>query len=154
MPHLASFRIGCERVADAAGKVGEIAGVVGEQSFTFVRFLQEPPGSGELTEYLGEYESRELGVTFLVESDGQRLIVKNQGRHFCAMDLVVAQTIRDSFIAHDPNPETSQITFLRKEGVIEVFVFRDYDGAGREYFRSVKVNGQTHGNSMGEKRNK
>ncbi len=141
-------------VRDDAGKVVEIEGVAGGQSFRFVRFLQEPPGSDELAEYVGEYDSPELGVTFLVESDGQRLMMRNQARHFCAMDLMYAPTIQDSFMAHDPNPVTSQITFLRKEGAIEAFVFRDYDGDGREDFRFVKVNGQATGDSNGEKRNK
>ncbi len=128
-------------VLDDAGKVVEIEGVASGQSFRFVRFLQEPPGSDELAEYVGEYELPELGVTFLVKSDGQGLFMRNQARHFCAMDLGYAPTIQDSFMAHDPNPGTSQITFLRKEGVIEEFVFRDYDGDGREDFRFVKVNG-------------
>ncbi len=141
-------------VLDDGGKVVGIEGVAGGQSFSFERFIQEPPGSGGLAEYIGEYESPELGVTFLVESDGQRLIIMNRARHFCAMDLGYAPTIKDSFIAHDPNPGTSQITFLRKEGAIEAFVFRDYDGDGREDFLFVKVNGQTTGDSMGEKRNK
>lgn len=126
-------------VMDSVGKVREIEGVAGEQSFTFVPFLQNPPCTAELAEYIGEYWSRELGITFIVNLDGQRLIVRNKAKHFCSMDLLYTHTIRDSFIAYDPHPKSSQITFLRKEGSIEAFVFRDYDGDGREDMRFVKM---------------
>jgi CubicO group peptidase (beta-lactamase class C family) len=126
-------------VIDSGGKVREIEGIAGEQSFTFVPFLQKPPCSDELVEYMGEYGSRELGITFIVEPAGQRLIVRNKAKHFCSMDLLYTPTIKDSFIAYDPHPKSSQITFLRKEGSIEAFVFRDYDGDGREDMRFVKM---------------
>ncbi|MBN1922800.1 MAG: beta-lactamase family protein [Anaerolineae bacterium] len=126
-------------VMDFTGKVREIKGATGEQSFTFVPFLQNPPCADELAEYLGEYRSPELGITFIVDLDGQRLIVRNKAKHFCSMDLAYTPTIKDSFIAYDPHPKSSQITFLRKEGAIEAFVFRDYDGDGREDIRFVKL---------------
>jgi|GEM_PF-402058 len=126
-------------VLDSVGKVRKIEGVADEQSFTFLPFLQDPPGADELAEYIGEYWSRELGITFVVSIDGQRLIVKNKAKHFCSMDLLYTPTIKDSFIAYDPHPTSSSITFLRKEESIEAFVFRDYDGDGREDIRFVKL---------------
>ena len=126
-------------VMDSVGKVREIEGVAGEQSFTFVPFLQNPPCTDELAEYIGEYWSRELGITFIVDLDGQRLVVRNKAKHFCSMDLLYTPTIKDNFIAYDPHTKSSQITFLRKEESIEAFVFRDYDGDGREDMRFVKM---------------
>ena len=125
---------------DSAGKVSAIEGFVGEQSFTFLPFLQNLPCTEELAEYIGEYWSRELGITFIVDIDGQRLIVRNKAKHFCSMDLFYTPTIKDSFIAYDPHPKSSQITFLRKEGAIDAFIYRDYDGDGREDLRFVKRN--------------
>ena len=120
---------------DSAGKVSAIRGVIGEQFFTFLPFLHPPPSTGDLIEYAGIYRSDELETTFIVDVDQQRLIVRNKNRHFCSMDLSYIPTIKDSFIAYDPNPTSSQITFLRQAGRIEAFVYRDYDGDGREVLK-------------------
>ena len=54
------------------------------------------------------------------------------------MDLDYSPTIRDNFIAYDPHSTSSRITFLREDGRIEAFVFRDDDGDGREDIRFEK----------------
>jgi CubicO group peptidase (beta-lactamase class C family) len=135
-PMIIKFKI------DSAGKVREIKGVAGENTFTFIPFLQNPLRSDELVEYVGEYRSDELGITFDVEFAQQKLILKNHDRHFCSMDLMYSPTIRDSFIAYDPNPTSSQITFLREAGQITAFVYRDYDGDGREAIEFKKMSRQ------------
>jgi hypothetical protein len=56
------------------------------------------------------------------------------------MDLQYAPTIKDSFLAYDPHPISSQVTFLRERGEIKAFVYRDYDGDGREKIRFAKLN--------------
>ncbi len=117
---------------DSAGQIGAINGAVGERSFTYVPFLPNPLGTDELSEYIGNYRSDELETTFNVAIDEQGLIVRNIDKHFCSMDLLYAPTIRDGFIAYDPHPISSQITFHRQRGRIEAFVYRDYDGDGRE----------------------
>lgn len=125
---------------DPTGKINKIKGAAGEHPFTFVPFLQNPLSTDELMEYAGKYRSDELGITFNVDVAKQKLIVRNHDRHFCSMDLYYSPTIRDSFIAYDPNPTYSQITFLREAGQIAAFVYRDYDGDGREAIRFEKIN--------------
>ena len=100
--------------------------------------LEKPLCADALVEYLGTYRSDELGATFIVDDGGQGLVVRNSDKHFCSMDLFYEPTTQDNFIAYDPNPTSSQITFLRENGRIEAFVFRDYDGDGREDIRFEK----------------
>jgi hypothetical protein len=63
------------------------------------------------------------------------------------MDLAYDPTIEDSFVAYDPHPVVSQITFLREQGRVTAFVYRDYDGDRREDLAFVKV-----GNKKGSDR--
>jgi len=52
------------------------------------------------------------------------------------MSLDYAPTIQDLFWSRDPHPGISQIQFRRgDDGRIETFVYRDFDGDGRESFR-------------------
>ena len=125
--------------ADPQGKIRSIKGNAKGQPFEFIPFLQKPLESDDLKEYVGEYHSDELETTFRVVIDMESLIVKNINRHFCSMDLMYTPTIKDNFIAHDPHPVSSQITFLREVGEIVAFVYRDYDGDGREAFRFLKT---------------
>lgn len=124
---------------DSTGKVREINGVLNDRPFRFVPFLSDPHRTADLMEYIGQYRSDELDITFNVEIDNERIIVRNENKHFCSMDLNYAPTIKDNFIAYDPHPTSSQITFLRKDGRIASFVYRDYDGDGREAIRFDKV---------------
>lgn len=132
-------RMSMRFVLDPSGEVAEIRGTAAAGPFTFLPFLPAPLRVGELEEFCGEYRSPELGSSFIVAADGQSLIVRNKARHFCSMDLRYSPTIRDSFIAFDPHPQTSQLTFLRKGGAIASFVFRDCDGDGREDLEFAKV---------------
>ena len=124
---------------DSMGKVREIKGILDDQPFRFVPFLSNPLCPDDLMEYIGQYRSDELDITFNVEIDKERIIVRNDNKHFCSMDLYYTPTIKDNFIAYDPHPKSSQITFLRKDGRIESFVYRDYDGDGREAIKFDKV---------------
>ena len=124
------------------GKIRAINCVVDEKSFTFEPFLQNQLCADDLMEYVGKYRSDELETIFSVVVDKQRLVVRNNNKHFCSMDLFYAPTIKDSFIAYDPHPISSQITFLRRCGQIEAFVYRDYDGDGREAIRFEKMDRQ------------
>lgn len=113
--------------------------ISGEADYTWTRKYWYDSLGLELLEYTGQYRSDELDITFIVEIDKERIIVRNDHKHFCSMDLYYTPTIKDNFIAYDPHPKSSQITFLRKDGRIESFVYRDYDGDGREAIKFDKV---------------
>lgn len=125
--------------ADSTGNIREVNVVSHEKETKFLPFLRAPIRTNELQEYTGFYRSEELETTFMVVVDQQKLIVKNQNKHFCSMDLRYSPTIKDNFLAHDPHPTSSQITFLRDGDQIAAFVFRDYDGDGREALRFEKT---------------
>ncbi len=125
--------------ANSDGTIKEVNCVVSEQHFTFVPFLQNILSTDDLMEYVGKYHSEELGATFIVDAKKHGLVVRNNDRHFCSMDLFYEPTIRDSFKAYDPHPISSQISFLREGANIEAFVYRDYDGDGREAIKFTKV---------------
>jgi CubicO group peptidase (beta-lactamase class C family) len=126
---------------DSTGVIRGIIGVRGGHPFRLEPFLQNPLNLQDIWEFAGEYRSEELDTTFKVSIQGNRLCFRNKCRHFCSMDLLYAPTIRDSFIAYDPHPISSQVSFLRADGQIDAFVYRDYDGDGREAIRFEKVNG-------------
>lgn len=92
----------------------------------------------ELLEYAGDYRSQELKTTFHVAVDQPGLILRNTNKHCCSMDLAYTPTLKDHFVAYDPHPVSSQITFLRKGDRIEAFIYRDFDGDGREAIRFEK----------------
>ena len=107
----------------------------GGESFTMEPFLTVPLITDDLREYAGEYRSEELQTTFVVDPVPGGLRLENRNRHFCSMDLIYRPAIRDSFIAYDPHPVSSQISFLRENGTVTAFVYRDYDGDNREDLR-------------------
>jgi hypothetical protein len=125
--------------ADPTGNISELNVVSDEQEAKFLPFLRSPINTDGLQEYAGFYRSEELKSTFRVVVDQQKLIVKNQNKHLCSMDLRYSPTIKDNFLAYDPHPTSSQITFLRDGDQIAAFVFRDYDGDGREIFKFEKT---------------
>jgi hypothetical protein len=113
--------------------VGSMAKMFTGMAITLLEpFLGHGLRADELTEYVGAYTCRELGTTFTVDVVQGGLRLRNRNRHFCSMDLVYQPTIQDSFVAYDPHPVVSQITFLRENGQIRAFVYRDYDGDKRE----------------------
>ena len=124
---------------DSQGRIRSIKGISKGQPFEFIPFQHTPLESDELKEYVGEYLSNELETTFRVAIGKGSLIFENTDRHLCSMDLMYTSTIKDNFIAHDPHPTSSQITFLRKGGRIFAFVYRDFDGDGREAIRFERV---------------
>ena len=65
--------------------------------------------------------------------------LRNRDAQRPSMDLDYTPTIRDFFASHDPHPGISQIQFLRDGGSIVAFIYRDYDGDGREAFRFERV---------------
>jgi CubicO group peptidase (beta-lactamase class C family) len=125
--------------ADSTGNIRELNVFSDEQETKFLPFLRAPIRTDKLQEYTGFYRSEELETTFRVIVDQQKLIVKNQNKHFCSMDLRYSPTIKDNFLAYDPHPISSQITFLRDGDQITAFVFRDYDGDGREALKFEKT---------------
>jgi len=117
------------------GRPGTVWAHQGGASFTMEPFLTIPLTSDDLREYAGEYWSEELQTTFIVGPAPGGLSLRNRNRHFCSMDLIYKPTIRDSFIAYDPHPVSSRISFLRENGTVSAFVYRDYDGDNREDLR-------------------
>ncbi|MBI9044990.1 MAG: beta-lactamase family protein [Anaerolineaceae bacterium] len=115
-----------------AGKVTELKAIIEGKTSTFIPFLKDSYSIHELEDYEGEYFSDELQTTFMVIPDSQGIQLKNKNRHFCSMDLLYTPTIKDYFMAFDPHPYCSQISFLRVEEEIFALVYRDYDGDGRE----------------------
>ena len=107
-------------------------------------FLARPLCPEALAEYVGAYHCTELRTTFLVALVENGIRLRNENRHFCSMDLVYEPTIRDSFVAYDPHPFASQITFLREKGRVRAFVYRDYDGDRREDLEFSRVAPQGH----------
>jgi hypothetical protein len=107
--------------------------------FVLQPFLGHPLRTDQLDEYVGEYRCQELGTTFVVDVVDRRLRLRNANRHFCSMDLAYDPTFEDSFVAYDPHPVVSQITFLREQGRVAAFVYRDYDGDRREDLAFVEV---------------
>jgi CubicO group peptidase (beta-lactamase class C family) len=128
-----------EFVLGEQGAVQEVRGHQDGAPFTLRPFLERPLRAEALAEYIGVYHCRELRATFLVDVVGTKIRLRNQNRHFCSMDLAYDPTIRDSFVAYDPHPGVSQITFLRQEGRVRAFVYRDYDGDGREDLHFLKM---------------
>jgi hypothetical protein len=128
-----------EFALDEQGAVKEVWGQQDGVPFTLKPFLARPLRAEALAEYVGAYHCPELRTTFLVDVLGNRIRLRNENRHFCSMDLVYDPTIRDSFVAYDPHPGVSQITFLREVGRVRAFVYRDYDGDRREDLEFLKA---------------
>jgi len=85
-------------------------------------------------EYAGVYRSEELQTAFTVEGIGTGIRLTNADSARPSMDLEYAPTIHDFFWSHDPYPDISQLEFLRTDGRVAAFRYRDYDGDGREVF--------------------
>jgi CubicO group peptidase (beta-lactamase class C family) len=117
---------------DSEGSISVIKGFAKGKPFEFIPYLQTPLEIDDLMEYVGEYRSDELDTAFTISVIYQNLTLRNKNRHLCSMDLLYDPTIKDNFIAFDPHPISSQISFLRKKGRIIAFVYRDYDGDGRD----------------------
>jgi hypothetical protein len=135
-----SIDLQLEFVLGERGVVVEVLGWQTGVSFTLAPFLNRPLRADELDEYVGAYRCHELQTTVLVDVVGSRLRLRNKQRHFCSMDLVYDPTIRDSFVAYDPHPAVSLITFLRENGRVLAFVYRDPDGDRREDLLFLQLN--------------
>ncbi len=92
-------------------------------------------------EYEGAYCCSEVATTYDVEATEMGIHLRNRDRRRPSMDLDYAPTIRDFFRSLDPYPELSQLQFLREEGAVCAFVYRDPDGDRREDFRFVRMAG-------------
>jgi hypothetical protein len=135
------------QLAFMLGEQGHVLQVSGERNgrpFALQPFLKDPLGAGELDEYAGAYRCHELWTTVLVDIVEGKVRLRNENRHFCSMDLVYGPTIRDNFVAYDPHPVVSQITFLREGNRVRAFVYRDYDGDRREDLAFVKLGSSVH----------
>jgi CubicO group peptidase (beta-lactamase class C family) len=127
-----------EFTLDDTDSVSVLQVVRGTETFQFIPFLKRTPSDEALAQYAGEYHCAELATTFLIDVVEGQLRLRNKDRHFCSMDLLYKPTIRDYFRAYDPHPAISCIQFLRKGGQIYAFIYRDYDGDGREDFEFVR----------------
>ena len=87
-----------------------------------------------LAAYEGIYRCHELDCAFAVEQTESGLRFRNVDPNHPAMDLDYEATLPDFFWSHDPHPGLSQIQFLRHAGSTSGFIYRDYDGDGREAF--------------------
>jgi hypothetical protein len=121
------------RVVEGVGREAGLA-------FTLEPCVERPLRAEELEAYAGAYHCQELRTTFVVDAVGSGVRLRNQQRHFCSMDLVYEPTIRDGFVAYDPHPGISLITFLRENGRVVAFTYRDPDGDRREDLRFLKLN--------------
>ncbi|MCJ7624941.1 MAG: beta-lactamase family protein, partial [Anaerolineaceae bacterium] len=119
-------------ILEETGIVSEVRSMQNGKVFFLHPFLDRALTQDELETYAGAYTCDELGTTFLVDFEAGNLRFRNKNRHFCSMDLLYMPTIMDSFISYDPRPVSSQVTFLREEGRVTAFVYRDYDGDRRE----------------------
>ena len=87
-----------------------------------------------LDEYTGVYRSEELQTSFTVEATDAGIRLTNADSTHPSMNLDYVPTIRDFFWSRHPYPGISQLEFLRTDGRVAAFRYRDYDGDGREVF--------------------
>lgn len=140
MPEVILLRtLKLEWTLDGQGDVLKVSGQRAGVPFALEPFLGRPLRADDLDEYVGAYTCHELRTTFLVDVVGPRLRLRNENRHFCSMDLLYDPTIADSFVAYDPHPVVSQITFLREGDRVRAFVYRDTDGDRREDLVFLKM---------------
>lgn len=92
-----------------------------------------------LVEYAGAYRCVELDTTFDVAATKVGIRVTNRDARRPSMDLDYEPTIRDFFRSLDPYPGLSQLQFLRDQGEIVAFIYRDPDGDRREDLRFVRI---------------
>jgi len=88
----------------------------------------------DCTPYEGDYVCEALQTTFRVEALGTGVRLTHADPNHPSMDLDYSPTIEDFFWSHDPHPGISQLEFLRDQGCVIAFRYRDYDGDGREAF--------------------
>jgi len=122
-------------------KDGEISQVYvkrGTDELVFSPFLKEPLAPEQLKEYTGEYCCDELKTSFEIFTENEKLCMQNKNRHRCALNLLYEPTIQDHFMCYDPSVGLVIITFLRDNGKVRAFVFRDYDGDNREKLEFIK----------------
>ena len=90
-------------------------------------------------DYEGSYACPELETVFRVRATPSGVRLVNQETRHPSMDLDYTLTIPDFFWSRDPYPGISQIQFLREGNIVTAFIYRDYDGDGREAFRFSRV---------------
>lgn len=88
----------------------------------------------DLSPYEGAYSCAELDCTYWVQESAKGIRLRNANPEHPSMDLEYAPTLPDFFWSHDPHPGVSQIQFLREGNSLSGFIYRDYDGDGRESF--------------------
>lgn len=101
----------------------------------------ETGGRETRSEYTGTYRCAELETAFRVAATHTGVRLTNRDPHRPSMDLDYEPTIPDFFWARDPYPELSQLQFLRAEGRVTAFIYRDVDGDRREDFRFLREPG-------------
>lgn len=103
----------------------------------YVAFSSQGEGE-DFQVYEGTYTCEALNAVFVVSAAERGVRLTNVEPRRPSMNLFYSPTIRDFFWSQDPHPELSQIQFLRGEGHVSAFIYRDYDGDRRESFQFVK----------------